>query len=138
NAQVISCLRRAGVEVHEEHVAVWDDVRDGWAAGPGRALRLVVAEARLLQGRPQRFDAFLVGYPGHFDLPAARRAARGRPVVFNPLVSLADTLVGDRRRFRPDSLAARALETIDRRAFRAADVVVADTEADAQCFAGLA
>jgi glycosyltransferase involved in cell wall biosynthesis len=80
----------------------------------------------------------LVGYPGHLDLPAAKRAARGRPVVFNPLVSLADTLVADRRRFRPGSPAARALEAIDRRAFRRADLVVADTEAHARFFAELA
>jgi glycosyltransferase involved in cell wall biosynthesis len=130
NAQVISCLRGAGVEVHEEHVAVWDDVRDGWAAGPGRALRLAAAETRLLRRRP-RADALIVGYPGHFDLPAARRAARGRPVVFNPLVSLTDTLVADRGRFGPSSLPARALEKIDRHAFRAADLVVADTQTHA-------
>jgi glycosyltransferase involved in cell wall biosynthesis len=128
---VISCLRGAGVEVHEEHVAVWDDVRDGWSAGPGRALRLAAAETRLFARRPRGFDAFIVGYPGHIDLPAARRAARGRPVVFNPLVSLADTLVGDRCRFRRGSLAARALERVDRSAFRSADLVVADTAAHA-------
>jgi glycosyltransferase involved in cell wall biosynthesis len=138
NAQVISCLRGAGVEVEEDHVSVWDDQRHGWAAGPGRALRLVAAEARLFARRPRRVDAYLVGYPGHFDLPAARRAARGRPVLFNPLVSLADTLVADRGRFRPRSPAARALEAIDRRAFRSADLVVADTAAQARFFAGLA
>jgi glycosyltransferase involved in cell wall biosynthesis len=126
------------VEVEEEHVSVWDDVRHGWAVGPGRALRLGVAEARLFGRRPHGFDAFLVGYPGHLDLPAARRAARGRPVVFNPLVSLADTLVADRGRFRPGSLAARTLETIDRRAFRSANLVVADTEAHGRYFAELA
>jgi glycosyltransferase involved in cell wall biosynthesis len=135
---VISCLRAAGVEVLEEHVSVWDGDRDGWGAGPTRALQLALAEGRLLARRPADVDAFIVGYPGQFDLPAARRAARGRPLVFNPLVSLADTLVSDRGRFRAGSLAARVLETIDRRAFRAADVVVADTEADAQFFAGLA
>jgi glycosyltransferase involved in cell wall biosynthesis len=118
------------VEVHEEHVAVWDDLREGWSAGPGRALRLAAAEARLFTRRPSG-DALVVGYPGHFDLPAARRAARGRPVVFNPLVSLADTLVGDRGRFRAGSVAARTLERIDRHAFRSADLVVADTEAHA-------
>jgi glycosyltransferase involved in cell wall biosynthesis len=126
------------VEVEEEHVSVWDDVRHGWAVGPGRALRLGVAEARLFGRRPHGFDAFLVGYPGHLDLPAARHAARGRPVVFNPLVSLADTLVADRGRFRPGSLAARTLETIDRRAFRSANLVVADTEAHGRYFAELA
>jgi glycosyltransferase involved in cell wall biosynthesis len=135
---VISCLRGAGVEVEEEHVAVWDDLREGWTAGPARVLRLAAAEARLLTRRPRGFDAFVVGYPGHFDLPAARRAAGARPVVFNPLVSLADTLVADRGRFRPGSLAARALERVDRSAFRSADVLVADTEADARFFAQLA
>ena len=129
---MISCLRAAGVEVEEEHVAVWDDLRDGWSAGPGRALRLAAAEARLFTRRPRGFDAFVVGYPGHLDLPAARRAARGRPVVFNPLVSLADTLVGDRGRFAAGSLAARALERVDRSAFRSADLVVADTAAHAR------
>jgi glycosyltransferase involved in cell wall biosynthesis len=128
---VISCLRASGVEVQEEHVAVWDDLREGWSAGPGRALRLAAAEAQLITRRPAG-DALVVGYPGHFDLPAARRAARGRPVVFNPLVSLADTLVGDRGRFRAGSLAARTLERIDRHAFRSADLVVADTDAHAR------
>jgi glycosyltransferase involved in cell wall biosynthesis len=135
---VISCLRGAGVDVHEEHVSVWDGLREGWSAGPARAARLAVAEARLLRRRPRGFDAFIVGYPGHLDLPAARRAARGRPILFNPLVSLADTLVGDRRRFRSSSIAARGLEAIDRRAFRSADLVVADTQAHARFFADLA
>jgi glycosyltransferase involved in cell wall biosynthesis len=135
---VISCLRGAGIDVVEEHVSVWEGLRDGWSAGLGRAVRLVEAEARLLTRSPQGFDAFIVGYPGQFDLPAAKRAARGRPVVFNPLVSLADTLVGDRARFRATSLPARTLETIDRAAFRAADLVVADTYAQAQFFADLA
>lgn len=138
NSQVISCLRGAGVEVVEEHVSVWEDGRHGWSAGPTRAVRLAAAELRLLARRSRDFDALIVGYPGHFDLAGARRAARGRPIVFNPLVSLADTLVADRGRFCPGSLAARALEAVDRRAFRAADVVVADTEADAHFFAGLA
>jgi glycosyltransferase involved in cell wall biosynthesis len=138
NSQVISCLRGAGVEVVEEHVSVWEGGRHGWSAGPARAVQLAAAELRLLARRSRDFDALIVGYPGHFDLAGARRAARGRPIVFNPLVSLADTLVADRGRFRPGSLAARALEAVDRRAFRAADVVVADTEADAHFFAGLA
>ena len=134
---MISCLRGAGVEVVEEHVGVWEGRRDAWAAGVGTALRLAVAEASLLRRRVAG-EAILVGYPGHFDLPAARRAARGRPVIFNPLVSLADTFVADRGRFRPGSLPARTLAAVDRRALGAADVVVADTEAHARFLAGLA
>jgi glycosyltransferase involved in cell wall biosynthesis len=138
NAQVISCLLRAGVEVHERHVAVWDGRRDAWRAGATTAARLAVAELRLLRRPGDGFEALIVGYPGHFDLAAARRAARGRPVVFNPLVSLSDTLVADRGRFRAGSSAARALAALDRRALRAADLVVADTRANAEHLADLA
>jgi glycosyltransferase involved in cell wall biosynthesis len=131
NAQVISCLRRAGVEVEERHVPVWEGREHKWAAGPTAALRLLAGEARLLRRPEPGADAVIVGYPGHLDLPAARFAARGKPVVFNPLVSLADTLVEDRGRFRRGSLPARALTAVDRHALRAADLVVADTEANA-------
>ena len=129
NAQVVSALRRAGVEVAERHEQVWEG-GEQWRAGARTALRLAVAEARLLRGRPAA-DAVVVGYPGHPDLPAARRVARGRPVVFNPLVSLYETLVEDRGRFLRGSVAARALRALDRHALRAATLVVADTEANA-------
>jgi len=137
NAQVISCLRGAGVEVREIHAPVWDGLRAGWTAGAGTAARLAVAEARLLTRRVDEADVLIVGYPGHFDLPAAKRAARGRPIVFNPLVSLADTFVADRGRFRSGSPVARMLEIVDRRAFGAADLIVADTDAQARFFAQL-
>jgi len=128
---VISCLRRAGVEVAEHHVPVWEGHEHKWRAGLLAASRLAGAEARLLRRPREPFDALVVGYPGHADLPAARHAAGGRPVVFNPLVSIADTLVADRGRFRPGSVPARTLAAIDRAAFRAADLVVADTAAHA-------
>ncbi len=138
NAQVISCLRRAGVDVRERHEPVWDGRRDSWRAGPRDAARLALAEARLLRTPRERFDAVIVGYPGHFDLPLARRAAHGAPVVFNPLVSLADTFVSDRGRFHPGSLPARALEAVDRRSLRSADLVVCDTHAHAEHLTELA
>jgi hypothetical protein len=62
---------------------------------------VVRAERSLARDEEREADVVVVGYPGHFDLPAAKRIARGRPIVFNPLVSLHDTLVGDRQRFRP-------------------------------------
>jgi glycosyltransferase involved in cell wall biosynthesis len=139
NAQVISCLRSAGAEVVERHVGVWEGRRDSWRAGLGTASRLAAAQARLVLGkRPERFDAVVVGYPGHFDLPAARLVARGRPVVFNPLVSLHETLVEDRGRFAAGSPVARALRGADRLALRRADLVVADTGENARHLAALA
>ena len=138
NAQVISALRGAGVEVAEHHISVWEGRRANWQAGATAVARLTLAELRLFRRPRDEFDAIIVGYPGHLDLPAARRVAAGRPVVFNPLVSLYDSFVADRGRFKPTSAAGRALRSIDRRALRAADLVVADTEAHADFLAALA
>ncbi|MEO5574725.1 MAG: glycosyltransferase, partial [Gaiellaceae bacterium] len=139
NAQVISCLRGAGVDVVERHVSVWDGRRHKWSLGAGAAARLAAAEARLLLGgRRERFEAVIVGYPGHFDVPAARWIARGRPLLFNPLVSLHETLVEDRGRFAAGSPAAAVLRRVDRVALRGADLVVADTAANARRLGALA
>jgi glycosyltransferase involved in cell wall biosynthesis len=117
---------------------VWERQRHNWSLGIGAAARIGLAEARLLLGsRRERFDALIVGYPGHFDLPAAGRVAGGRPVIFNPLVSLHETLVEDRERFAPGSTAASLLGRVDRMALRRADLVVADTEQNARHLAGL-
>ena len=135
NAQVISALRDAGVEVHEQHRAVWER-RHNWSVGLRQMLRVAEAERSLRRSPDDErdADALIVGYPGHFDLPAAKRVARGRPVVFNPLVSLFDTLVDDRGRFRRGSPGAGVVHLVDRRAFRRADLVVADTAAHAAFF----
>jgi glycosyltransferase involved in cell wall biosynthesis len=135
NAQVISCLRRAGVEVVEHHVSVWEGKEHKFALGAGSAARLTRAQLRLLRRPSVDFDVVIVGYPGHLDLRAARRVARGSPVVFNPLVSLADTVVEDRALVSRRSLKAPIIDRIDRAAFRSADLVVADTAAHARFFA---
>ena len=137
NAQVVRCLRDVGVDVVEHHVSVWDGQRHKFALGPGSALRLAGAQLRLLKRLDVDFDVVIVGYPGHLDMTAARRIAGGRPLVFNPLVSLYDTFVLDRGRWTPRSVPARLLEAIDRRAIRAADMVVLDTENHADYFAEL-
>jgi glycosyltransferase involved in cell wall biosynthesis len=132
---VISCLRGAGVDVVERHASVWERRRHKWSLGVGAALRVAGAETRLvLGGRRERFDALIVGYPGHFDMPAARRIAGRRPLVFNPLVSLWDSLVGDRGRFGERSAGAGVLRHVDMIAFKRADLVVADTEQHARFF----
>ena len=123
------------MKVVETHVPVWEDRRHKFEVGPTSALRLLLAQTELMRRPNKGADAVIVGYPGHLDLGRAKRL--GLPIVFNPLVSLWDTFVNDRGRFRPGSLRARALRAIDRRAFRAADLVVSDTDAHAELFRSL-
>lgn len=134
NAQVISCLRGAGVDVVESHVRLWESERHKLSPGARTYARALRAELRLARRSAVGFDVVIVGYPGHIDMPAARRVARDRPLVFNPLVSLEDTMVDDRALVSPGSLRARLLRAVDSHAFRAANLVVADTAAHAAYF----
>ena len=135
---MISCLRRAGVDVAEHHIPVWDGLEHKFGVGVGSAARLGRAQVRLLRRPTPNFDVLVVGYPGHVDMRAARRAAAGRPIVFNPLLSLYDSMIHDRGRWSDSSVPARVLRWIDREAIRLADVTVADTEAHADYLATLA
>lgn len=138
NAVVLAGLRALGVEVLELHAPL--PALDAAAlAGPAGAARLAAgvaaAHVRLALQHRRRFaaQAVLVGYPGHLVVPFARLVASVRrvPLVFDPLVSLADTFVGDRELVRPGSPAALAAAAADRVAFGAARLVLADTWAHA-------
>ena len=124
NINAIAAMSAAGVEVTERQVPV----RRGGLLG---ALSIFAAETRLGTPRRRVFDVVIVGYPGHFDVPRARRVARKRPLVFDAVLSLEDELVEVRRRFRPRSTAATVLRAADRRALRLPDLVVCGTRAEA-------
>jgi glycosyltransferase involved in cell wall biosynthesis len=129
NDQVISALESAGVDVDLVHEEMWAGTHK-FGLTPTVLPRLARAELRLARASAANAaDALIVGYPGQFDVWSAKR--HRKPVVFNAMVSLYDTFVEDRERFREGSLAAHALRRLDRAAFRAADLVVADTRANA-------
>lgn len=136
NDQVISALETADVEVDLVHEEMWAGTHK-FGLTPTVLPRLARAELRLSRTAvAEDVDALLVGYPGQFDVWSARR--HRRPVVFNAMVSLYDTFVEDRERFRDGSLPARTILRLDRSAFRASDLVVADTEANADYMRELA
>ena len=125
------------MEVDLVHEEMWAGTHK-FGLTPSVLPRLARAELRLARAPlPENVDALIVGYPGQFDLWSAKR--RRRPIVFNAMVSLYDTFVEDRERFREGSLpASHALGRLDRSAFRAADLVVADTRANADFMQELA
>jgi glycosyltransferase involved in cell wall biosynthesis len=134
-------LRDAGVRVEEAHAPVWERVRDKSGAGPRQLARIAVGLA-LAYGRlvPEvalrllRCDALVIGYIGQVDMlllgPVAKLTRK--PVIFDPLVTLTDTIVEDRGLVSPRSPLAWALAAIDRAALRLADVVLADTDENAR------
>lgn len=123
----------------ECHRPVWERTRHK-AGGFLRPLPLLAAAGRYAaawaalaaaERRAGPADAVVAGYPAQPDaLPdhlVARR--RGVPLVVDMMVSLADTLGGDRG--RAGRAASGLLAGIDRAALAAADLVLADTRANA-------
>jgi glycosyltransferase involved in cell wall biosynthesis len=125
NVNAIAALRAVGVKIDERQVPV----RRGGLVG---ALNVFAAELRLLAPRKRDFDVVIVGYPGHFDVPRARRVAGGRPLVFDAVLSLENELVNVRRHFRHRSAEATVLRAVDFRALRLPDLVVCGSDAEAR------
>ena len=136
NDQVVASLESAGIDVDLVHEEMWSGTHK-FGLTPTVLPRLARAEVRLSRAAvSDDVKALIVGYPGQFDLWSAKR--HRSPVVFNAMVSLYDTFVEDRERFRAGTLAAKTLRRLDRAAFRAADLVVADTRANADFMRELA
>jgi glycosyltransferase involved in cell wall biosynthesis len=140
NSLIIQALRDAGVRVEECHQPLFERSRDKSSLPiivlAMLCLKLTFAYLRLIPDvglRLLRCDALVVGYIGQLDVIVLGTVARlaGKPVVFNPLVSLTDTLVEDRAQFSPESLPGRLIRKIDRISMSMADLVLADTDENA-------
>ena len=146
NRTLVEGLKRAGWQVLECHVPLWEKERDktGRYLGPFslalRAIELKLACLKLLLKyvfTVSRYDVMLVGYIGHFDMPLAWLLTRfpRRPLVYSPLISLYDTLVDDRRSVPEGTLMSRFLRWLDRQTCAKADLVLLDTDAHIDYFA---
>lgn len=118
-------LRRAGLGVLEARVREtrairrWPALASAWRAVAGEADVVLVPEFR------------------HKDVPLARALCGRRPLVFDPLVSRWDTLVGDWKLHGERSGQARWNRLLDRWSLAAADLVLCDTWAHGELFVSL-
>lgn len=143
NRHLARLLKLAGLEVVVVHAPLWG-FREDRVVRRGKlllALRAMRSLPLIVYGflRVAKPDVLLVAYPGHFDMPWLAAAAKWRsvPVVFDPFISLFDTVVEDRALVSARSPIGRLLRFIDRRACRRADMLLSDTPAHAQFLAEL-
>jgi glycosyltransferase involved in cell wall biosynthesis len=123
-------ILRAGLELAGLRVA---EARAGDRRAWRRYPALVSAWSRVARAS----DVLWVPEFRHKDVPLAALVRGRRPLVFDPLVSRWDTLVGDWRLHAPGSAQARWNRAIDRLAFRAADRLLCDTWAHGELFVEL-
>ena len=144
NNVIIQGLRQNGVEVLECHAKLWYNTADkirsvrGGLLNPGLLARALGSYLRLIRryARLGDYDVMVVGYAGHFDLFLAKllTSFSRKPLVFDALLSLTETVVEDRGLARRGSLLARLVYLVDKYACRLADLVLLDTEAHVRHF----
>lgn len=134
-------MRAVGIHVDEIRANVWDGVEDkSQVKGLGSRLRLLtrwtLAYPRLVWRlvRAPKPDLLLISYPGILDAFIASFVGRMRhiPVAWDVFISIYDTVVEDRKMLRPNSLAARFLRGLERRALHRVDLAFMDTQAHAR------
>jgi glycosyltransferase involved in cell wall biosynthesis len=141
---LIAGLKELGHEVVEVHAPLFAGNEERVAAGGGRrlsrtALRQTLATAKLARryfvAGPH--DVAVVGSGGVVDAPLLRmlQGFARVPLVVDAFIPLYDTVVRDRGLAQPTSFRARSLLSIERLAGRVADVVLADTSAQADLLA---
>ena len=136
-------LRREGFEVEYCHLPLWGSDRYSIMGRSKfrlalRALRIYASLAWRLTRTP-RPAAYVVLYPGQFDIPVVSTVARVQhvPVLFDMFISMYDTVVQDRKLADPNSAIARLTKFADRVACRFSDLVLVDTPEDAEYFSEL-
>jgi len=144
NNVIIQGLRQNGVEVVECHARLWRNTADkirsvkGGLFNPGLLGRALGSYLRLIRryARIGDYDVMVVGYAGHFDLFLAKLLTifSRKPVVFDALLSLTETVVEDRGLAQRGSLLARLAYLVDKYSCRLADLVLLDTEAHVRHF----
>ena len=138
---LLNALQEDGYEVHLCQAHIWTGVADKSQVKGARSklwilLKWLLAYPALIvrYAFAPDHDAVIIGYPGVLDVfvlyPLAR--LRRKKIIWDMFMSLYDTIVLDRRLWKPTSLKARLLFRIEQLALRLVDGVFLDTHAHAR------
>jgi len=132
---LLEALEQSGAAITYCHFDLWAGHRHKtklfpwrWLLFAGRYLAGVISISRRFFQSP-RCDVLYVGYLGHVDLLFAWLLNRRRrsTLVFDPCISLYNTLVEDRQIVKAGGFAASMIRRLDMVPCRLADVVLSDT-----------
>lgn len=137
NRVIIKGLRQNGVEVLECHARLWRGTSDkihsmtGGTCRPRLLYRILASYLCLIKryAKMGGYDVMVVGYAGHLDLFLGKLLTflSVKPLVFDALLSLTETVVEDRELVPRDSTLAKLLYLVDKYSCQLADLVLLDT-----------
>ncbi len=144
NIIFVDAMRSAGIdvvilnrEVKEENALKYKQFSNLIKLGVKFVRAYLYLFVQLLKIKDSKY--LFIGYPSHLDviffyLPAK---LKGMKIFFNPLVSLYDTFVLDRKFFKVNSILSKIFYIIDKLAFCLSDVIFIDTRTHKEFIANL-
>lgn len=99
-------------------------------------IRVLLVYFQILICRSKDYDCVFVGFAPQLILPFWRWKWRKKEITIDFFISVYDTMVFDRKRFKKGSFAARICFWLDKKTLSAAGRIIADTKAHADYFSG--
>lgn len=97
-------------------------------------IRLISVYIRLLTSSMKEYDMVFVGFAPQLIVPFFKWKFKGKILVIDFFISMYDTLVFDRKKFKENSLTAKLLKKWDILTLSAANRVISDTKAHGKYF----
>jgi glycosyltransferase involved in cell wall biosynthesis len=140
---LLEALEESGAEIVYCHFDLWAKHRHKTSLFPWRWMLLVakyvvgLISLSVRFARSGRCDVLYVGYMGNVDMLVAYclNWRRRSTLVFDPCISLFNTLVEDRKVLKPGGFPAAVIRLLDAFPCRLADVVLTDTRQHGAYFA---
>ena len=118
------------IRLLEEHAAAVTVIAE---PDKSYAKRLMKVWPKILKAKVKEYDLVFVGFAPQLVLPFFRKL-RKKPVIEDFFISLYDTMVQDRKKFREGSFAAKVLKRLDEKTLALGDTVICDTKAHGAYF----
>lgn len=132
NKIFIDGLKQNNIEINECHEPLWEKIKHKNLINLFFLIpRMIIAYKKLswkALGLKRDFRYVMVGYPPFIDILIAKIIFK-KKIVYNPLISLYDTLVEDRKYF--GGIFGELIKFIDYLSYKSTDIVFVDTKAHA-------
>ena len=97
--------------------------------------RLIKVYFKLMTMRMKKFDTVFVGFSPQLIIPLFKFKFRGKTVISDFFISVYDTMVNDRKKFKPRSFMGKICRWVDKKTIKGSDYTIVDTKADRDYFA---
>lgn len=98
------------------------------------AKRLLKIYAKLLFSCFKSYDCIFIGFAPQLILPVFKWKFRNKEIIMDFFISVYDTMVFDRKKFRENDIAAKLCKFLDKKCIHSADYVISDTIAHGDYF----